>query len=562
VSITRTLLRPVAFLAGLHAGRQVRDFLRTHRRTREVQDRLLGDLLRRHERTAFGRDHNFGKIRSYEGFKSAVPVGSYETLQPYIDRVLRGETTALLPPGEQVMMFSLTSGTTGRPKHIPVTPRFLAEMRRGWNIFGLLALQKHREAWLRPILQITSPMRETLSSTGRPCGAISGLLAATQKRIVRRMYVVPQSVAGICHPTERYYTTLRCAIEHDVAFITTANPSTTIKLIETAQEHVERLIRDVADGTLRPPGEMSARATEGLRFRPNANLARRLEAGLKRDGVLLPRHFWNIAFLANWTGGTLKLYIRRLRELFGDVPIRDIGLLASEGRFSIPLTDDTPAGVAEITSNFLEFIPADRRETENPSTLRAEQLEVGGEYFLVLSNWAGLWRYNIDDRIRVVGRFGSSPVFEFLSRGPHTASITGEKITEYQVVEAMRRACRRASAAVDRFVVQGRFARTPYYELRMEDHGLSDAAGLSELMDRELAELNMEYHSKRRTGRLGPIRLKTLPAGTLERAEREKIEQRRGRSEQYKHTYLLTDVITDTQPDRYAERSEGDCKSE
>ena len=58
---------------------------------------------------------------------------------------------------------------------------------------------------------------------------------------------------------------------------------------------------------------------------------------------------WNVSFLANWTGGTLKLYLPRLAELFDNVPVRDIGLVASEGRFSIPLSDDSPAGVAEVT---------------------------------------------------------------------------------------------------------------------------------------------------------------------------------------------------------------------
>ena len=95
-------------------------------------------------------------------------------------------------------------------------------------------------------------------------------------------------------------------------------------------------------------------------------------------------------------------------------------------------------------------------------------MEVGQEYFLVLSNWAGLWRYDIDDRVRVVGHFGQSPVMEFLSRGLHTANITGEKITEHQVVDAMRLASDRCGLAVNRFVVQGVFDHMPCYELRLE----------------------------------------------------------------------------------------------
>jgi len=265
--------------------------------------------------------------------------------------------------------------------------------------------------------------------------------------------------------------------------------------------------------------------------------------------VLLPRHFWNISFLANWTGGTLKLYIPRLRKLFGDVPIRDIGLLASEGRFSMPLADGTAAGLAEITANVMEFIPAGEERRDNPHVLRADEVEVGGEYTLVVTNWAGLWRYNMDDRIRVVGKFEQSPLFEFLSRGKHTANITGEKITEHQVVEAMRLACARAGADVNRFVVQGRFARTPHYELRVESPLPGEASHLARCMDDALGELNMEYRSKRNSGRLGPIRTIILDPGTLDRAEEQSIHQRNGRSEQYKHQYLLTDVLgEETEP--------------
>ena len=274
-------------------------------------------------------------------------------------------------------------------------------------------------------------------------------------------------------------------------------------------------------------------------------MARRIEAAAGRDGALYPRHFWNIRFLTNWTGGTLGLYVPRLRELFGDVPIRDIGLLASEGRFSIPLADGTPAGVAEIVSNFLEFIPAEQRGSDRPDVLRAHELEVGREYFLVVTNWAGLWRYDLDDRVRVTGRLGQSPVFEFLCRGTHTANITGEKITEDQVVEAMRRAAAEVGADVVRFVVQGRFADTPYYQLRLEAPDADTGNRLAAAMDRHLAEINIEYESKRSSERLAPVRHVALEPGSLERAEHENIHARRGRGEQYKHQYLLTDVLTE-----------------
>ena len=538
------ILKPVAKLGAFHATRQLREFLAAHERTRACQDEFLAEFLRAHHKTDFGRDHGLDKVRTYEEFKNAVPITNYEYVKPYMMRLLHGQTNALLPDDQPVLMFSMTSGTTGEPKHIPVTPRFLADIRRGWNIFGVNVLNQHPQAWLRPLIQISSSTHEQTSPRGKPCGAISGLLAETQKKIVRWMYVVPRWVANMHDPASRYYTILRHSVGRDVAFITTANPSSTIKLIETGQAEAQRLIRDVRDGTFTPPERIPA--GQGVKkFRPNPTLARKLEAGISADGKLLPKHFWSLAFLTNWTGGTLHLYLRRLRELFPGVSVHDIGLLASEGRFSIPLSANSPSGIAEITSNFLEFIPAERREDENPPTLRADELTEGEEYFLVVTNWAGLYRYNLDDRVRVTGYRGQSPEFEFLSRGLHTANITGEKITEHQVVASMRLARRQMGCHVERFVLQGRFCSDtePYYELRLESSDGSDPAGLAECMDKNLAEMNIEYASKRRGGRLGPIKPVILPCGTLEAAEQQAILNRRGRSEQYKHQYLMTDII-------------------
>ncbi|MFW6133720.1 MAG: GH3 family domain-containing protein, partial [Planctomycetota bacterium] len=205
MGIRRTLLKPVAFLAGKHADRQVRAWMGAHERTSEVQQRLLEELIARHAATGFGRDHDFASIRTYADFARAVPVRTYADLRGYMDRVFAGETAALLPSEDEVCMFSRTSGTTGMPKHVPVTRRCLADLRRGWNVFGVKALRDHPTAWLRGICQITSPMREDDSPTGLPCGAVSGLLAATQKRIVRRMYPVPRAVYGIEDPDARYY---------------------------------------------------------------------------------------------------------------------------------------------------------------------------------------------------------------------------------------------------------------------------------------------------------------------------------------------------------------------
>lgn len=544
MSLARTLLlKPAARIAGLRAARQASVFMASHRRTAEVQESLLRELIKAAADSNFGREHNFSRIRSYEDFTSAVPIGDYETHRPYVDRVLAGQVDALFNPGTNIRMFAVTSGTTGTPKHIPVTEQFLGDYRRGWNILGIQMLRDHPDGWLRKIVTIGSSACESTSPTGLPCGAISGLLAKNQQWIVRKMYPVPPQVNDIGDAADKYYAIMRLSVAEDIGIVITPNPSTAVRLAQIARDNAERLIRDVRDGTMSLAGAESIEAMAGFSFRPDREAASRLEEIIHHHGQLLPKYFWRLSFMLMWTGGTVGLYLPSIRRYYGDVAIRDMGLLASEGRLSVPLADNTASGVAEITSNFFEFIPAGQIESASPDVLRAHELERGEEYFVLFSNRSGLWRYNIGDRIGVTGHLGVSPVFEFLSKGMHTCSITGEKITEYQVVRAMESASALAGAGIEEFVLQGYFAEPSYYELRIEVSDGVDAESLAHDMDKALCGLNIEYASKRRTGRLGAIRPVGVPAGTFAVQQAGQTSHRRSRSEQYKHQYLMTDVV-------------------
>ena len=74
-------------------------------------------------------------------------------------------------PGTEVLMFAMTSGTTDRPKTIPVTRESLADYREGWTIWGILAFDAHPgmlQGGLRPILQLASDWREHFTPVGHP----------------------------------------------------------------------------------------------------------------------------------------------------------------------------------------------------------------------------------------------------------------------------------------------------------------------------------------------------------------------------------------------------------
>lgn len=536
----RLLLCPAKW----HARDVYRRFAAAARRATAVQEQVLRARIRSNADSDFGRRHGFDRIGSAADFVRRVPIRDYEGHRPWIEKVKAGDIRALFGPGERVLMFALTSGTTQEPKYIPVTSRFLADYRRGWNAFGIKALLDHPAAFLRGIVQVTSRMDESRTAAGIPCGAITGLMAATQKRLVRKYYVTPQCLSRIEDPASKYYTIMRLALPADVAFLITASPATQLKLARAGAEHTAGIIRDVRDGTLRADLAVPAAVREALRprLRPDPASAARLERIAAAHGRLLPRHCWDLAFLANWTGGTMGLYLADFPEYFGDVPVRDIGLLASEGRVSVPIEDGTPAGVLDVGSHFFEFVPADRIDEAAPPALRSHQVDVGGEYFVLLTTSSGLYRYDLRDLVRVVGFFGEAPVIEFLHKGAHVCSLAGEKLTEHQVVLAMARAARRTGSPVHSFVLAPLWGDPPRYRLHVEtpegsppDH----AALLAAALDAELAAANIEYASRRRDGRLQAVCVNVLPAGFLAGDDLEQAARHRRGNEQYKHRYLL-----------------------
>jgi hypothetical protein len=530
-------------LARAHAQRVYRQFRRAVGRAVQTQQQVLFKQLATNADSEFGQSLRFDQINDVKSFVQRVPIHDYEALRPFIERVKAGEHRALFGSKERLLMFALTSGTTAEPKYIPVTSRFLASYRQGWNAFGIKALLDHPEAFLRGILQISSRMDESRTSSGLACGAITGLLAATQKRLVRRYYVAPECISRIDEPAAKYYTIMRLGLANDVAFTITASPATQLKLARVANEYADDLIRDIHDGTLRSdlPIPEPVRASLVAQLKASPARARQLEALITEHGELLPKHYWDLSFVANWTGGTMGLYLKDFPHYFGDIPVRDIGLLASEGRISLPIEDNTASGILDITSGFFEFIPVDRIDETSPQTLPCDQLEVGQQYYVLMTNAAGLYRYNIGDVVRVTGYIDQAPMVEFLNKGDNTSSLAGEKLTERQVIEAVQNVNNQLGLGLEAFVLAARWQTTPCYCLHVDESHCPDevtAAKLAETLDQALAEINCEYASRRESQRLDRIQINELPAGLLARIDHEQAEQRRAGNEQFKHRFL------------------------
>ena len=521
----------------------------THR-PRETQEVLLRRILSFQKDTDFGRQHGFASIRCLDDYRRQLPVAGYEYFEPYIARVRRGELRALLAD-PCVHMFALTSGTTAARKFIPVTPQYLADYRRGWNIWGMrLFRYDHPEVKLRPIVQISSDWDEFRTEAGIPCGSVTGLTAEMQKRIIRWLYCVPGCISKIKDPMAKYYVVLRLSLPRPVGMVVAANPSTLVNLARAGDQHKESLIRDLHDGTLNPridvPGEIRTALARQL-GRRHSKRARELEEIVRRTGTLYPRDFWRQnCILGNWTGGSVAAYLRHFPRYFGDTPIRDVGLIASEGRMTIPVADHTPSGVLDVTSHYFEFIPEAEADRPAPVTLAAHEVREGEKYYILPTTAFGLYRYHIHDLVRVTGFYNQTPLVEFLSKGAHFANITGEKLSEYHVTQSMEEVLRGLDLTLTSYSLAPCWDdATPYYGLFVERGDLMNGHQGQELaaaLDRRLATHNVEYASKRGSQRLGAVRLNLLPDGTWQEWDRQRQNRSGGTPEQYKHPNLIPDI--------------------
>jgi len=537
-------------LAAMPIRRRLRAFEEATHHPREVQEAVLDRIIRHQTDTGFGKDHHFDAIRNRSDFVKNVPVSPYEYFEPYIRRVTEGDYRALLADAK-VHMFAMTSGTTAARKFIPVTNQYLADYKRGWNLWGLKVYRDHPLVRLRPIVQWSGDWQEFKTPAHIPCGSVTGLTAAMQMKLIRWLYCVPGCVGKVKDPAAKNYLALRLSVARKVGLIIAANPSTLVNLARAGDLEKESLLRDISDGTLSNrfdiPRDVRDQVASRLR-KPYPERVREFEEIIRRTGTFYPKDYWpaESTVIGNWMGGSVGAYLRHFPRYYGKTPIRDVGLIASEGRMTIPMADGTASGILDVTTHYFEFIPEEEADSPKPTVLAAHEVQVGKTYFILLTTSYGLYRYHIYDLVRVTGFHNKTPLIEFLSKGSHIANLTGEKLSEYHVTLAMVEVLRDLDLNLTAYSVAPVWHdEQPYYGLFVERGDLNDLGQgmlLAEHLERRLGQINIEYAAKRESLRLGPIRLQLLADGTWIHWDRQRLARTGGTLEQYKHPCLIADL--------------------
>ena len=496
-----------------------RSFRKAARSPRETQWRALETILQENHETVFGREHGFAKIRNIATYREKVPVQTYEDLRPYLEKQL-GSGSPELTRGSPVL-YAQTSGTTSRPKFIPILKSTLRWHKRSQNLFSYAQWRAFPEAYEGKVLGIVSPAVEGHLEGGMPYGSASGHVYSNMPSLARAKYVVPHEVFSLKDHELRYRTLMRIAVpERSVTTIGTANPSTLLKLQDTLKRHREELSGDLEAGTFSLSQHLPANVFHAIepQLRTHQDRLQELQGILRREEPLLKDIWPHLRLVSTWTGGNCGLFWEQARAFLPEsTQVSDLGYLSSEFRGTIPVHPREDVNALNIQENFFEFVDKDDWENDDPGLLCADELEEGKDYYIIATTRAGLYRYFINDLVRVTGRFENTPSLAFLQKGKGATNITGEKLYENQVIEAVKKVEETLGFTLPFYVVLAHAEESRYCLYAELDRGEPGVlATIQAAVDERLQDINIEYAQKRGSGRLGALEVIGLKPGVGE----------------------------------------------
>ena len=353
-------------------------FIQKTHNPQATQNKLLQQIIRNNKNTRFGKKYGFESITNYQHFQKALPVHNYDDLRPYIKDQDNTKETAIHT--EHPVLFSVTSGTTGTPKHIPLYPSSMAQFKNGFGLVSFTQYQGIPGIFSGKILGIGSPVIEGFLDSGTPYGSVSGLLFKSVPFLIRRKYLLPFEIFEIEDYPLKYF--LICAFgvrEPKVSFLASANPSTFLKMMDVIQNDFENLIHFISTGDLPDwvTPKPQYKTLIDRYFKPDPGRADALKAFSGSGSKLTFQALWpNLRAVATWTGGSCKILLPKLRTLLADqTKIIELGYLSSEFRGSLAVDPVNNRCVPTFHENFYEFVELENWGRESPHFLTLDQIE-------------------------------------------------------------------------------------------------------------------------------------------------------------------------------------------
>ena len=392
----------------------------------ETQRKVFEDLINQAKNTAFGKDHGFEKIKTYNDFQKNVPINDYEGLKHYVERIKAGENDILWPG--KPLYFAKTSGTTSGAKYIPLTKESLPyhiEAARNAILAYIHQTKKSDFVNGKMIFLQGSPILEEMK--GIKLGRLSGIVA---------------------HFVPKYLQKNRL-------------PSWETNCIEDWETKIDAIVGETFAENMS--------VISGIPSWVQMYFEKLIEKGQKPVGEI----FKNFNLFI-YGGVNFEPYRAKFENLIGR-PVDSIELFpASEGFFAYQDNQNEKGMLLLLNAGiFYEFIKADEfmntSEDAKPKRYTIGEVKTGVNYVLILNTNAGLWGYNIGDTVQ----FTSLKPYRVIVSGriKHYISAFGEHVIGKEVEHALKEAMLDSNIQVNEFTVAPQITPTqglPYHEWFIE----------------------------------------------------------------------------------------------
>ncbi len=388
----------------------------------ETQYMVFQNLISEAKDTAFGKDHNFGEIKTYEDFKSKVPIRDYEGLKPYVDRVVSGEENVLWK-GKPIY-FAKTSGTTSGAKYIPITKESMpthVDAARNAILMYINETGNSKFVDGKMIFLQGSPILE--EKNGIKLGRLSGIVA---------------------HYVPKYLQKNRM-------------PSFKTNCIEDWETKVNAIVEETVDKDMT--------VISGIPSWVQMYFEKLIEKKGEKVGDIFKN--FNLFIFG---GVNYEPYRDKFENLIGR-KVDSIELYpASEGFFAFQDKQDEKGMLLQLDSGiFYEFVEADHFFEAQPKRITIKDVKLNVNYVMIISTTAGLWAYNIGDTVQ----FTSLKPYRVMVSGriKHFISAFGEHVIGKEVEQALKEATEGTSITVNEFTVAPQInpeEGLPYHEWFVE----------------------------------------------------------------------------------------------
>ncbi|MQL94168.1 hypothetical protein Taro_026824 [Colocasia esculenta] len=353
------------------------------------------------------------------------------------------------------------------------------------------------------------------------------------------VYTSPTEAILCADSFQSMYVQMLCGLyqREEVLRVGAVFASGLLRAIRFLQLHWEELAQDIATGTLSAKvTDPAVRGSVSGLLKPDPQLAQFIIqecSGGEWAGVV--RRVWpNTKYLDVIVTGAMAQYIPTLEYLSGGLPMACTMYASSECYFGLNLKPMCKPSEVSYTimpnMAYFEFLPYESSNITSrdppPRLVELADVEVGKEYELVITTYAGLNRYRVGDILRVTGFHNAAPQFHFVRRKNVLLSIESDKTDEAELQKAVENAAellKPYGANVEEYTSHADTKAIPghyviYWELMVKEPACGPSAEILERCCLEMEEsLNSVYRQSRvADGSIGPLEIRVVRSRTFE----------------------------------------------